>query len=132
MYRSTLRRTIWLAALLLVLVQAVPMRWRMQCLMSGRSVLSWGRAESCMPDAPHGKVPTVNVTCCLFTHAGGERVEYVGEEAPNVVEPLAVALPWVLPQLMPEALPVVCEVHTRPPPLRGSDALVIRYGRMLI
>ncbi len=66
-------------ALWLVVAQALPVLWRMHCVVSDRSVMSWGKAKSCLPPGKTSSSPEVRAYCCEFTHVTAERAEFVKE-----------------------------------------------------
>jgi hypothetical protein len=117
---SRRRLTAPLLVLALVLAQITPQLWRMDCLLSGRTVLSLGNAEACMPELPQSSDHAeVNTQCCDFTVVGGDGFFTTLDEALGPLINLAM-LPLVQfdghirqPLCAPLAV-----ARTRPPPNR--------------
>ena len=86
---KALRSHRWLAsfaALLLLLGTAAPALVRMNCLSSGRSVVSIGQADDCCPpDAEHPKGAQIQAVCCEFQRPAPERTAFHVESAPSIV-----------------------------------------------
>jgi hypothetical protein len=117
-----------LAGLLLVSTSGITVS-RMTCLLSGRSVLSLGRAADCCPPDEHDG-PALQAACCAVVQAGAERADLVHAAAPLCVAlPLADAAPRWSPR--ETAVPAVPVRDSRPPPLAGRARLV-RESRFLI
>ncbi|MBL8003088.1 MAG: hypothetical protein JNL05_14135 [Flavobacteriales bacterium] len=114
------RRTASLVALLLyVMVQAVaalPVQWRMDCLMSDRSMLSWGSARTCMPVQEAGDESTLDVQCCLFSYVLGAReIQVKSGPAVEVAVVDAVPAPVAAPVHVPSG-PARTAICDHPPP----------------
>jgi len=118
-------------ALWLLVAQALPVLWRMHCVVSDRSVMSWGKAKSCLPPGGTSPVPAVRPYCCEFTHVAAERAEFV-KESPLVPSPfIAVPLGQLL-VVAPEPLDALQSLfRSRPPPGRTVDHPVL-LRRLLI
>ncbi|MFN3876117.1 MAG: hypothetical protein ACK4L7_09435, partial [Flavobacteriales bacterium] len=63
-----------LAALLLLAGSGIGFS-RMTCLMSGRSVVSLGKAYDCCPESDAAQGEALSPACCSFSQAGGERAD---------------------------------------------------------
>ncbi len=128
------RRTTSLVALLLyVMVQgvaALPVQWRMDCLMSDRSVVSWGRALTCMPAEEAGAGSSVDVQCCLFSYVLAARETQVkadGPVEPRVVD--AVSVPWA-PIMSVPYTHTPTHLYDHPPPDTGVALVRLRSLRL--
>lgn len=66
-----------LPALLLLLQVATPVLHRMDCLASGRTLLSWKGALECPMPMPAGDDSGISAACCVFSHAGEAYQVYV-------------------------------------------------------
>ena len=107
-------------ALWLLVAQALPVLWRLHCVVSDRSVMSWGKAKSCLPPGSTTPVPAVRAYCCEFTHVAAERAEFVKETSHVPATIIAVPLGQLLvvppaPVDVPQSL-----FRSRPPPLAVS------------
>lgn len=120
-----------IAVCMLLFAQAAPVLWRMDCLTSGRTVLSWGHARSCMPDQEKGSGSELANQCCKYMHVGGERSEYVKASEPAPHQQIAVPFD-VPPVLLPlHAFTERTIAWARPPPGRAEDRSIL-FRRLLI
>lgn len=118
-------------ALWLLVAQALPVLWRMHCVVSDRSVVSWGRAKSCLPPGKTRTLPAVQAYCCEFTHVAAERAEYVKE---NVTVPLENSMQNVLDAIVIDKVALAVPrtlFRSRPPPGLPADRPVV-LRRLLI
>ncbi|MEO8589756.1 MAG: hypothetical protein ABI432_10335 [Flavobacteriales bacterium] len=104
---------------------------RMTCLAGGHSVLSFGQAGDCCPDADSGGNATLKATCCELSQAKPGTVTFVPHDV--------VGLTLVL--MVVDAAPVMIAVErssvthmwlaSRPPPLNGAERLA-SIGSLLL
>jgi len=121
--------------LLVQTLQALPTVWRMQCVMSGRSVLQWGQARSCAPDEDTGDHSWFTATCCLFTHVDHSSLEQLaGSEVASAHCDDPVSLP---PLSQHPPLPMVVRMPwsalwDHGPPPEPVQAHVVRLRSLVI
>ncbi len=112
-------------ALWLMVAQALPVLWRMHCVVSDRSLVSWGKAKSCLPPGKTTPVPAMRAYCCEFTHVAGARAEFVKENIDVPVETAVAELSHrILVDPMALDLPRML-FRSRPPPGYAADRPVL-------
>ena len=117
------RRTTSLVGLLLYLmvqaVAAMPVQWRMDCLTSGRSVLSWGTGRSCGQQESTDNGTTVDLQCCVYSYVLGSRDAQVKADV-SIERRSDHALPvWVVFSARPLELVKCRAFYVQPPPDTG-------------
>ena len=117
--------------LLLLLQAALPALWRMDCLVSGRNILSLGEAESCMPYEAHGPTDELDVSCCVFSVTSGERHEFLKTplRTPLVIPFFVVKYATEWNASSPALVTVIQRDH---PPPKGVEDIPVSFRRLLI
>lgn len=122
-----------MAMCLLLLGTAAPALVRMNCLSSGRSVLSIGQASDCCPpaqDAP--KNARLGAVCCEFTKAMPSHAAFHVRAVPVHGPIMAHVSPtWAHVASMLMNVPVDYRPVAHPPPLLIAERLS-RIGLLLI
>ena len=124
--RSVVQKTtVFMIVVVLVFATVAPALWRMDCLVSGRSKITWGEAAACMPANEHGGHDELNMQCCEFTSASVPHMDYVREG--TAAAPLWVHLSVLSTQVL--SVPVfrdhLIRIHLRPPPKRMARTVVV-------
>jgi len=98
----------------------------MTCLMSGRTVLTWGLAASCCPEGDADGGPQVKAQCCVFSVANCERQDYV-PSTNKVFAPTAGAVDLDPVVSVPPVRQLVAAraMDDRPPPIGVTDRLAL-------
>jgi hypothetical protein len=132
--RRYLNRHRWpglIAALVLLLGSGVFSLSRMNCLMSGRTTVTYGLLEECCLDVTDPSQTTVSPVCCLISEVGSDGLEQRQERDLRLVPDLVVL--GHLPRWNTDVVwrPTRLCSATGPPPDRGAQRQA-RLRRLLI
>ena len=104
---------------------------RMTCLAGGHSVLSFGLAGDCCPDAEAAGGSTVKATCCEFSQARSLTPAFV-PHAPLDLTPVLMVLDAVPMTVAFLRTSAPCGwLQSRPPPMSSPERLA-SFGVFLI
>ena len=122
---TTVKKTMACMVMLVLLCATLaPALWRMDCLVSGRSMVTWGKAAPCMPAKERADHDRLDVQCCDFSSAAVPQLDYVRSNAVGL--PLSWHA-WDLPARV-FSIPVpgdhVIRIPARPPPKRTTRTVV--------
>jgi len=99
---------------------------RMTCLMSGRTVLSWGMAADCCLERDSDGGPQLKAQCCVFSAANSDQHDYL-PPTNTLWVPASLALDVSPVFTMPPIAQVFAAraMDDRPPPIGVAHRLAL-------